>query len=105
MSEDLHDLFARVHGVISGPGGRDEKLGRICEMLRTEVGRYDVVWFALDGRGDGEHGTSGSEIRLPLRKAGAVAGELVVTSREPSAFTHEDRQFLEGICTFVSGIL
>jgi hypothetical protein len=102
MSAHLHDLFARVHGVITGPGERDGKLRTICTLLRENVDRYDRVDF-IPGESAGR--ASGGQIRLPVRKNGVVAAELVVEVRSGSPITDEDLQFLEGICTFVSGIL
>jgi hypothetical protein len=100
VSAHLHELFARVHGVITGPGERDAKLEAICTLLRENVDRYERVEFVPV-----ERGPSGEAIRLPVRKNGAVAAELVVELHPGSVFTDEDRLFLEGICTFVSGIL
>jgi putative methionine-R-sulfoxide reductase with GAF domain len=102
VSADLHTLFARVHGVITGPGERDGKLETICTLLRENVDRYDRVDFVP---GEQASSTSGGRILLPVRKNGVVAVQLVVKLRKGSVFTDEDRQFLEGICTFVSGIL
>lgn len=102
MSDRLHDLFSRVHGVITGPGERDEKLESVCTLLRENVDHYDRVDFIL---GEPVPSPSGDTIRVPVRSSGAVAGELVVELHAGSTATDEDRQFLEGICTFVSGIL
>ncbi|MBW2263154.1 MAG: GAF domain-containing protein [Deltaproteobacteria bacterium] len=152
MSDHLHDLFSRVHGVITGPGERDAKLQTISDLLRENVDHYDWVGFYLVEPGTrtlvlgpfageptehvripfgkgicGQAAESGetfvvhdvtaednylscsasvrSEIVLPLFKDGAIAGELDIDSHVTSPFTNEDRDFLEGICTFVSGIL
>jgi GAF domain-containing protein len=101
MSEDLHDLFARVHGVITGPGERDAKLQAICDLLRENVDHYDRVEFILGEPGAAARGRTG----LPITRNGEIAGELVIDSRGMQPLTEEERQFLEGICTFVSGIL
>ena len=99
MSEDLHDLFARVHGVITGPGERDAKLQSICDLLSENVDHFDRVEFIL-----GEPAAHGC-IGLPIMSNGEVAGELVIDSHAAQPLTRKERQFLEGICMFVAGIL
>jgi hypothetical protein len=101
VTAHLHDLFARVHGVITGPGERDEKLQAICDLLRENVDRFDRVEFILGKPGPAAPGRIG----LPVTRGGQVAGELVVGLSGEPELTDEERQFLEGICTFVSAIL
>lgn len=43
-----------------------------------------------------------SEIVIPIFKRGEIAGELDIDSHTLSAFTDEDRKFLENICEIIS---
>ena len=101
MSAHLHDLFARIHGVITGPGERDARLQETCDLLRGNVERFERVELVPGTPGPPARGRVG----LPVTRRGAAAGELVVHLRGEPELTDEERQFLEGICMFVSGIL
>lgn len=40
-------LLPRVEEALKGPGGRDEKLKRVCDLLKAEVPYFDWVGFYI----------------------------------------------------------